>query len=385
MMRADVFIADYAVACALGLDRSAVAASMFASAPPLVRHTAELSDGRVVPVGRLIEALDAPEAETRTNRIVAHCMGPLTAAIAAAKARYGADRLGVVIGTSTSGIAEGGEAIRAKLTTGAFPAGFSMAPQQLGDTARFAARLCGAGGIYYGVSTACTSGARAMAAGARLIGAGLCDAVLCGGADSLCDLTLNGFAALEALSDAPSNPMSLNRKGLNLGEGGALFLLTRDAGPYRLAGWGESVDGHHMSAPDPEGKGAEAAMCAALAMAQTGASAVDFAHLHGTATKLNDQMEAQVVARLLGLQTPCASTKPLTGHALGAAGAVQAALCLLAMEQGRLPPHLWDGVVDPDLPPIRLAQVGERASLRRVLSSSYAFGGNNAALVLAAA
>jgi 3-oxoacyl-[acyl-carrier-protein] synthase-1 len=213
----------------------------------------------------------------------------------------------------------------------------------------------------------------------------LCDAVLCGGVDSLCDLTLNGFAALDALSDAPCNPMSVNRNGLNLGEGGALFLLTRDDGPFRLAGWGESVDGHHMSAPDPHGKGADTAMRTALAMAQTTSDSIDFAHLHGTATKLNDLMEAAVVDRVFGLETPCASTKPLTGHTLGAAGAVQLALCMLAMESAQLPPHLWDGERDPDLAPIRLAKPGEEARLKRILSASYAFGGNNSALVLAAA
>jgi 3-oxoacyl-[acyl-carrier-protein] synthase-1 len=224
-----------------------------------------------------------------------------------------------------------------------------------------------------------------MAAAARLIRADLCDAVLCGGADSLCDLTLNGFGALDSLSQRVCNPMSVNRNGLNIGEGAGLFLLTREPAAYRLAGWGESVDGHHMSAPDPEGRGAEAAMREALRKAETSADAVDFVHLHGTATPLNDKMEAGVVARVYGLETPCASTKPLTGHTLGAAGAVQAALCLLAMEQGQLPPHLWDGARDPELPPIRLAAAGERAPLRRVLSASYAFGGNNAALLLASA
>ena len=384
MTRADIFIQDYAVVCALGADRRAIADHLFGPAPSAVRDTATLIDGRVVPVGR-VGALDAPDSETRTSRIIAHCFTPLAGVVAAARARFGADRLGVVIGTSTSGIGEGGEAIRRKIAIGHWPEGFSLAPQQLGDSARFATRLSGARGPYYAVSTACTSGARAMAAGARLIRAGLCDAVLCGGADSLCALTLNGFAALEALSPAPCNPMSAHRDGLNIGEGGALFLLSRAPGPYRLAGWGESVDGHHLSAPDPAGVGAETAMRGALAMARTTADTIDFVHLHGTATPLNDAMEAGVVSRLIGLDTPCASTKPLTGHTLGAAGAVQAALCLLAMEHDQLPPHLWDGARDPQLPMIRLAEVGERARMRTVLSASYAFGGNNCALVLAAA
>lgn len=382
-MSAPIHIQDFSVACALGDDTETVARNLFADAPPLLRDAATLADGRSTPVGR-VSALSGPAHETRTNRIIAHCYAPLAAAVAAARARHGAERVGIVIGTSVSGIGEGGEAVAARLAGKPWPEHFTLERQQLGDSARFLAELAGAQGPAYVVSTACTSGARALVSAARLIQADLCDVVISGGADALCDLTLNGFAALEAISAKQNNPMSANREGLNLGEGAGLFMLSREEGPFRLAGWGESADGHHMSAPDPEGAGAEAAMRAALAKAGVSASDVDFAHLHGTATPLNDAMEAAVVARLLGLDTPCASTKPLTGHTLGAAGAVQAALCLLAMQRGQLPPHLWDGERDPALPHIRLAETGERAPLKHVLSASYAFGGNNAALLLAA-
>jgi 3-oxoacyl-[acyl-carrier-protein] synthase-1 len=382
-MAARAFISDYSVACALGLSRAAVADALFAAEPQRIGGVAELSDGRPVPVGRLAEF--AAAGVTRTNRIVAHCFAPIAQKAAAAIARYGADRVAVVLGTSTSGIGEGTEALREKLASDRWPAWYALARQQLGDPANFLAQLSGAEGPYYVVSTACTSGARAMAAAARLVAANMCDAAICGGVDSLCDLTLNGFAALDSLSSDVCNPMSANRNGLNIGEGGALFLLTREAGPFALEGWGESVDGHHMSAPDPDGRGAEAAMRKAFASAGVEERAIDFVHLHGTATKLNDQMEAKVVARVFGSDTPCASTKPLTGHTLGAAGAVQAALCLLAMECGRLPPHVWDGARDPELPQIRLTAPGETDAMRRVLSASYAFGGNNAALVLARA
>lgn len=378
-----IFIQDFAVTCALGAERRAVAASLFAAAPRTLSETALLNDGRSVPVGRV--DVNGGSRETRNNRIIEQCYAPMAGTVADVRERVGSPRLGIVIGTSTSGIAEGGEAIREKLESGRFPEGFSLRPQQLGDAARFAAQLSGAEGPRYVVSTACTSGARAMAAGARLIRAGICDAVLCGGVDSLCDLTLNGFSALDSLADTACNPMSANRNGLNIGEGAALFLLSREPGPFRLAGWGESADGHHMSAPDPTGAGAERAISKALTMARADAGDIGFVHLHGTATKLNDQMEAGVVHRLFGDDTPAASTKPLTGHTLGAAGAVQAALCLLAMEQQRLPPHIWDGARDPDLPEIRLAAPGERAHVDRIVSASYAFGGNNAALVLAQA
>lgn len=381
---ADIFIEDFSVVCALGGGRDAIARNLFSERPPRVSDEWRLNDGRIVPVGR-VSGLQTREGETRTNALTDACFAALAERVGRVRELYGAERIAVVVGTSTSGIGEGGEAMRRALAEGPLPESFSLSRQQLGDAARFAAERAGARGPRYVVSTACTSGARALAAGARLLRAGLCDAALCGGVDSLCGLTLQGFAALEALSSAPSNPMSVNRSGLNIGEGAALFLLSRDGGPWRLAGWGETADGHHMSAPDPSGAGAEGAMRAALAMAQAGAGEIDFIHLHGTGTPLNDSMEAGVVARVFGHDLPCASTKPLTGHTLGAAGAVQAALCLMAMEQGQLPPHLWDGARDPALPHIRLVEPGERAALRRVVSASYAFGGNNAALVLEAA
>lgn len=380
-----IYINAFAIACALGRDNAAVAANLFAAGPAVVNDVAELLDGTSVPVGRLPFALPAIADETRTNRLIEHCYGPISEAVTDMRDRFGPTRLGVVIGTSTSGVSEAGDAIRQKQARGEWPERFSFRAQLLGDTARYAASRCGALGPYYTISTACTSGARALAAGARLLRADLCDAVLCGGADTLAPLTLNGFAALDSLSNEPCNPMSRNRKGLNIGEGGALFLLSRRSGPYRLAGWGESSDAHHISAPDPNGIGATLALRRAVDLAGIQPAQVDYIHLHGTATPLNDRMEAGVIARAFGPSTPASSTKPLTGHTLGAAGAVQAALCLMALEHGQLPPHVWDGEQDPDLPVIRLAHPGERASLAHVLSASYAFGGNNSALVVAGA
>ena len=241
-------------------------------------------------------------------------------------------------------------------------------------------------GPAYGISTACSSGAKALASAARLIQAGLCDVAVAGGIDALCPLTLNGFAALESLSEKVCNPFSVNRRGINLGEGGALFVLSSKPSPIRLAGWGESADAHHISAPDPEGKGAEAAMRQALMRAACEAGDIGYVNLHGTATKLNDLMEARAISRVFGSEVPCSSTKPMTGHMLGAAGACEAAFTLMALEAGRLPAHVWDGEWDQELPPIRLvARSGEASDVRRAMSCSYAFGGNNIALVLEAA
>src|SRR5690606_23091114 len=236
-------------------------------------------------------------------------------------------------------------------------------------------------------STACSSSAKALASGARLLRAGIVDAVIAGGADSLCRFTVAGFQALESVSARRCLPFSRHRCGINIGEGAALFLLTREPGPVRLAGWGESADAHHMSAPDPSGAGAMSAMRQALQRAGWAPDEVDYLNLHGTATRHNDAMEARAVAEVLGTSVPVSSTKPLTGHTLGAAGAVEAALSWIAMIDNpdqRLPPHWWDGEADPELPALALATPGSRAGagLRRVMSSSFAFGGSNAVLAL---
>ncbi|MDR2216460.1 MAG: beta-ketoacyl-ACP synthase, partial [Nevskiaceae bacterium] len=213
------------------------------------------------------------------------------------------------------------------------------------------------------------------------------DAVLAGGADALNRFTLAGFVALECVSPKPCNPMSVNRDGINMGEGAALFLISREPGEIALAGWGESSDAHHFSAPDPRGVGAVLAMRSALKMASLQPEDIDYINLHGTATVQNDAMESLAVTTVFGSSVPCSSTKPLTGHALGAAGAIEAAICWQTLRDhhsGALPVHWWDGQADPALPPLNLVAPGHRAQRppRRVLSNSFAFGGSNAALIL---
>jgi 3-oxoacyl-[acyl-carrier-protein] synthase-1 len=243
-------------------------------------------------------------------------------------------------------------------------------------------------GPAYVHSSACSSSAKAMASAARLINMGLCDAVISGGVDSLCSFTVAGFAALESVSAQQCNPMSANRKGINIGEGAGLFLMSGDSAPVALLGWGESSDGHHMSAPDPAGGGARLAMTQALQRAGIDATRIDYINMHGTATPQNDAMESRVIEGLFGLEVPVSSTKPFTGHTLGAAAAIEAALCWLVMQddnpEGKLPPHLWDGVADPALPALNLVPQSAALGrpLRHVLSSSFAFGGSNAVLVL---
>jgi 3-oxoacyl-[acyl-carrier-protein] synthase-1 len=302
--------------------------------------------------------------------------------------RFGSERIGIVIGTSTSGIAEGETALHQYAARGKLPEHFHYGQQELGSPAALLAATLGTSGPAYVHSSACASSAKALASAARLILMGACDAVLAGGVDTLCAFTIAGFAALESVSDKRCNPLSRNRDGINIGEGAALFLMSRDPATVALRGWGESSDGYHMSAPDPTGAGARLAMDRALSRAGIAATQVDYINLHGTATVQNDAMEARVIHALFGDRVSVSSTKPFTGHALGAAGAVEAGLCWLAMEDdnpaGRLPPHLWDGVADPALPVLNVAEPGAGLGrpLRWALSNSFAFGGANVTLVL---
>jgi 3-oxoacyl-[acyl-carrier-protein] synthase-1 len=230
-----------------------------------------------------------------------------------------------------------------------------------------------------------------LAAAARLIRAGFADAALVGGVDSLCKMTVQGFAALEALSHGLCNPFSRNRDGINIGEAAAIFLLASQSATVRLAGTGETSDAHHVSAPDPTGKGAASAMVAALRHAGLTPSGIAYLNLHGTATLLNDAMEGRAVHAIFGDATPCSSTKALTGHTLGAAGACEAAFLWLTLNtrynpENWLPPHIWDGEADPDNPPLNLVVLGTKlvpsGSRVAAMSTSFAFGGSNVAIAL---
>lgn len=305
-------------------------------------------------------------------------------------ARFGPGRVGVVLGSSTSGIGGTEEAYRAWTESGELPGDYDYVRQhEMCATADFLAALAGVSGPASTHSTACSSSTKTFASARFLLQADLCDAVIVGGVDSLCQMTVSGFSSLEALSDTPSLPMSRNRCGFNVGEGAALFLLVREQGPVRLVGVGESSDAHHISAPDPEGKGPRACILAALKDAGLQASQIDYVNLHGTGTPLNDAMESVVVQDLFG-DVPCSSSKPLVGHCLGAAGAVEAGLCWLMLTAGeqnplRLLPHYWDGQRDEALPDLHLVASCETLPRRRplrVLSNSFAFGGNNGTVIL---
>lgn len=324
--------------------------------------------------------------QSRNNQMAVSILEQMQEDIAKAISKYGPSRIGVIIGTSTSSVAEVEAAVSYYKKNLKLPAAHHYSLQEMGNTAQFVSQLLGVHGPTYAVSTACSSGAKALASARRLIRAGICDAVITGGIDTLCQLTVQGFSSLEAVSDQRCNPFSKNRKGINIGEGGALFLMSKEEKGIELVGVGESSDAHHISAPDPSGQGAVKCMLAALKDAGLDAESIDYINLHGTATELNDQMEARAVNQVFGSGTLCSSTKPYTGHTLGAAGAIEAAICWKTlMDTDFLPVHEWDGEFDISLPLINLindAVPGKE--IKRVLSNSFAFGGNNISIILGA-
>lgn len=375
------------VICALGRSQTEVARSLFAGDCSGMRAESGWVPERVLPVagvhGEL--AIIPPELgqqSSRNNQLLLEAALQIEDDIRQAIHRYGASRVGIVLGTSTSGIDEASRGIAHYLREHQFPADYDYQQQELSAPANFLADWLQLSGPAYVISTACTSSARALMSAQRLLTLGVCDAVICGGVDSLCKLTLNGFSSLDAVSNERCNPFSVNRNGINIGEAAVLFLMTRQPAPIALLGSGASCDAHHISAPEPSGKGALQSMRKALASAKLAPEHIGYLNLHGTATQHNDAMESLAVASLFPNGVACSSTKPMSGHTLGAAGALEAAFCWLSLAHGVMPPHVWDGQVDPALPALQWTRTGEPLKKRCLMSNSFAFGGNNVSLII---
>lgn len=305
--------------------------------------------------------------------------------VARARQTYGPDRIGVLIGTTTSGILETELAYRQRDPwDGALPGTFRYRyTQNLFSVSDVVRRYLGLTGPAASISTACSSSAKVFASASRWIEAGLCDAVVAGGVDSLCCMTLYGFASLGLLSDGPCRPCDTNRNGLSIGEAAGFVLLERQrhgAGDLLLLGYGESSDAYHMSTPHPEGKGAATAMESALDRAGLKPTDIDYVNLHGTGTQANDRAEDQAIKRTFGENTPCSSTKGGTGHTLGAAGIIEAIITALCLRHGFMPGILHTQQLDPHFRSLILLKSETRA-LRCAMSNSFGFGGNNCSLV----
>jgi 3-oxoacyl-[acyl-carrier-protein] synthase I len=338
-------------------------------------------------IGR-VEGLEAPLPEPlqswdcRNNRLawLGLCADDFVAAAQAARARHGATRVAVIMGTSTSSIGATEDAYRQLDAEGNFPAAMCRPHvHTLHSLGAFVQHALGLAGPCMTVSTACSSSAKVFGVAERLLRLGLVDAAVVGGVDTLCGSVLFGFNALQLVSPEPCRPFDARRSGINLGEAAGFALLERGPGALQLLGYGESSDAFHMSAPHPEGLGAERALDDALARAGLGANAVDHINLHGTASLKNDEVEAALVARRFGAHTHASSTKGFVGHTLGAAGIVEAAFSLLAIETGWMPGTVHSEVLDPVCgPQIRLQPA--LGDVRVALSHSFGFGGTNCVL-----
>ena len=308
--------------------------------------------------------------------------------VRAARARYGAGRVALLLGTSTASIGATEEAYRRLDADGGFPDDMLRpaihAPHSL---AAFVAAALALEGPCLTVSTACSSSAKVFASAERMLRLGLADAALVGGVDTLCDSVLFGFNALELVSPEPCRPFDAARNGISIGEAAGFALLERiDTAPDapRLLGYGESSDAHHMSTPHPQGLGAELALNDALARAGLDPAQVGYINLHGTASQKNDEVEAALVARAFPATTRASSTKGFTGHTLGAAGIVEATMALQAIEHDLVPGNLGGDTPDP-VCGAQFAWHNEQQRIDVALSNSFGFGGNNACLAFARA
>ncbi len=306
-------------------------------------------------------------------------------AVAAARARYGAHRIGVILGTSTSGILETELAYRQRDAAGRLPANFNYrTTHENYSVTDFVRRYLKLQGCAFTISTACSSSAKVFASASRLIASGMCDAVVVGGVDSLCMTTLYGFSSLEIVSPLPCRPADATRNGISIGEAAGFALLEtpegRDDVPW-LLGYGESSDAYHMSSPHPEGAGARLAMLRALQRGGLHPAQIDYINLHGTATRANDRAEDIAVSGLFGSDTPCSSTKGWTGHTLGAAGITEAVIACLCLREDLLPATLNTVTVDPDFS-MNILLESRNQPVRRVLSNSFGFGGSNVSLII---
>jgi len=352
-------------ACALGRTNAEVLANARAGSHAGMRPLAGDIPGRRIVFGMVpgdLPAIDEPEWNMRANRLLLHAVRNLGDGLRDVLGRYAAERVAVVLDASNTGIDEAQRNVDRWLETGTKPVEMDFAQIELGSPADCLRRLLGTTGPAYTVSTACSSSTKAFASARRLIERGVVDAAVVGGVDGRCRFAMNGFHALGALAQGLCRPLAPDRDGINLGEGVALFTLERSGHGVVLAGCGESSDAYHATAPDPEGRGAEAAMRAALADAGLAPADVAYLNLHGTGTPANDAMEMKAVARVFGDEDArrglkVESTKALTGHCLGAAGAVEAAICWLYLASGDVK--------------------------GAAMSNSFAFGGSNASVILA--
>jgi len=391
-----LYLNDLGLLCAVGSSKAEVLKRLLAGDRSGLIATDEFSSGHSVILGQVTSQL--PEIDPkysyyhcRNNQLLLAALSQISKTVDDMMAQFGGDRIGIVLGTSTSGVRNTELALAWQAEKGVLPDGFHYKQQQMGAGADFLASYLGINGPAYTVSTACSSSGKAFASARRLIKLGICDAVIVGGADSLCSLTVNGFAALESLSTGFCKPFGLHRDGITIGEAVSLFILSKEPGPVALKGIGATSDAYHFSAPDPAGTAVIRAMQRALDDAGITPNDIDYLNLHGTATVLNDAMESKAVNAVFGADLAVSSSKGMTGHTLGAAAALELAFCWLLLnrddEHGALIPNINEDERDSELAPLNLLKKGMvlGRKINTCQSNSFAFGGNNLSIVIARA
>ena len=388
-----LYLNDLGLLCALGSGKTEILPRLLAGYRGGLVLSDQFSAGTPLRLGQVAEPL--PEIPTefavygcRNNQLLLAALAQIQDSVKAMLSRYGRDRIGVVLGTSTSGVRNTELALAYQAEHGYLPASYHYKQQQMGAGADFVAAYLGVKGPAFTISTACSSSGKAFASARRLLNLDLCDAVIVGGADSLCSLTVNGFRALESVSSGWCQPFGAQRDGINIGEAAALFVLSRQEGPVALRAVAATSDAHHFSAPAPDGTAVADAMRLALSQAELQPGQVDYLNLHGTATLLNDAMESRAVNGVFGPDTPASSSKGMTGHTLGAAAALELGFCWLLLtstdDSGQLIPNAGGDAPDPSLPVLNLVKPGQTLGRRIDIcqSNSFAFGGNNVSIVV---
>lgn len=403
-MNRPLYINDFSFHCILGSDKALVFEKLSKGergiftpydVAGVMRPAATIDQESLPPVSD-------KKFDNRVNRLSQASLKNIDATVRKAVELFGPNRVGLFLGSCDNGSEASIAALRCFKETGTFPEGYVLDYQRADFPARFITERFGITGMTSVHSTACASSASAFVSARNNLYAGNCDVAIVGGVDIASLSVILGFASLEAMSDRPTNPFSANRSGLTLGDASVFFVVTREpcaelctpeCRGLKVVGFGESADADHITAPRADGEGAYQAMKAALDDARINASEIGYVNLHGTGTELNDAMESRAVNRLFGEanheNVPVSSTKALTGHTLGAAGALEVAFCCLALlsrdgeNNCTLPVHLFDGVVDPGLPPVHLVKIGEKTNnFKYCMSNSFAFGGCNVSLII---
>ena len=390
-MSAPLYIHDFALCSALGSDKKTIwQALKNGTRPAFVQKKFREKERYVVeiPQSSLPQVKDA-YYDNHVNRLSEVVLSQMETSVCEAVKEFGADRIGVFIGSSDNGSEASLAGLDSFQKTGSYPKKYELKMQQADFAAEYIAKRFGLTGPIFTHSSACASSASAFASARNWLEAGFCDAAIVGGVDIATETVVLGFDSLEAVSRSPTIPFSKNRTGLTIGDGAAYFLVSKKPGQakFKVVGIGESADADHVTAPRADGEGAVQAIDKALKDAELSAADIDYINLHGTGTKLNDAMESVAVNRVFGNDTPASSTKGLTGHTLGAAGALEAAFCCLTLSDENtehvLPMHVFDGERDPSIPEIRLVKNGETAKrLNICMSNSFGFGGCNVSLIL---